>query len=230
MKDILFLSSKYKMKYLHQDSGEELKVQIYRENGKRKAARIFYWVDEKWVTRTHTPEFREYRKEVRSCEKAFLLNIKDAMKSRQKKLRAGGRFLMGSNEFEETKYGCFDKIQAHYDEHLDRYGPYCPITGLEFTFDRPNNATGKGGGGQRNVTNLSHDRLINEIDYTRQNTLFTCNGWNMQRGNLSLGEMKFFMKENHFKKFAEILLERFPDKKYELTELENGAEHPQERR
>jgi len=38
------------------------------------------------------------------------------------------------------------------------------------------------------------------------------------------------MKENHFKKFAEILLERFPDKKYELTAIENGAEHPQERR
>jgi hypothetical protein len=31
------------MKYLHQDSGEELKVQIYRENGKRKAARIFFF-------------------------------------------------------------------------------------------------------------------------------------------------------------------------------------------
>jgi hypothetical protein len=83
------------------------------------------------------------------------------------------------------------------------------------------------------MTNLSHDRMLNEYHYTTQNMLFTCMGWNLQRRDFSLKDMSVLMREDFFKNYTKILVERFPEKQEEvdqLNELENGAEHPQERR
>jgi hypothetical protein len=83
------------------------------------------------------------------------------------------------------------------------------------------------------MTNLSHDRMLNEHHYTTQNMLFTCMGWNLQRRDFSLKDMSVLMREDFFKNYTKILVERFPEKQDEvdqLNELENGAEHPQERR
>ena len=78
-----------------------------------------------------------------------------------------------------------------------------------------------------NVTNLSGERLLNEQNYTKQNTLFTSVGWNLARRNFSLKDMSLLMRKDFFDRYMEILSERFPDQKYKIEELENRAEHPQ---
>ena len=134
---------------------------------------------------------------------------------------ARGRDLIGENEFEEG-YNCYDKLQAHYDEQIERYGPICPITHMEFTFNRTNEKKGQGKG-IINITNLSHDRMLNEKNYTKQNLLFTSVGWNLARRDFSLKDMSRLMRKDFFDRYMEILSERFPDQRYKINELKNGA-------
>jgi len=129
---------------------------------------------------------------------------------------AKGRFLTGDNEFEDKRARC-DKLQAHYDEQVERYGPICPITHMEFTFERNNGKVGRGNS-DRIITNLSNDRLLNEHHYTKQNLLFTSIGWNFCRGTFSVKDMSRLMRKDFFNRYVEILLERFPDKKYILND------------
>ena len=144
--------------------------------------------------------------------RTFLLKMKGNMKMKGKTSLGRGRFLTGDNEFQDEK-GCYDKLQAHYDEQIDIYGPICPITQREFTFIRNNEKTGCGGA-PRIITNLSNDRLLNEHHYTKQNLLFTSVGWNLTRVNFSIKDMSRLMRKDFFNRYMEILLERFPDKKY----------------
>ena len=65
------------------------------------------------------------------------------------------------------------------------------------------------------LTNISSDRILNHINYTKQNVLFTSAGWNLARGELSLSEMKTFLNKECVERYEEILMERFPDYKEE---------------
>ena len=89
-------------------------------------------------------------------------------------------------------------------------------------FERTNEKKGIGNG-LKNITNLSHDRMLNKHHYTKQNLLFTCSGWNLARRDFSLKDMSLLMREDYFKNYIRILLERFPDQKYKINELKNGA-------
>ena len=221
----------YKRQYIHPETREVLNNSQYLKKGVKKQGDIQYLVGGKWVSKDYVPEIRELETKRKSCLRGFFRHIKDKMSQKNKDSLAKGRDLIGENEFKD-EHGCYDKLQAHYDEQVERYGPICPITHMEFTFERNNKQVGAGNS-LLNITNLSHDRMLNEKNYTRQNTLFTCNGWNLARRNFSLKDMSLLMREDYFKNYIRILLERFPDKKYEveqLTELENGAEHPQEGR
>ena len=63
------------------------------------------------------------------------------------------------------------------------------------------------------ITNISADRILNHINYTKQNVLFTSAGWNIFRSGFSLSDMKIFLNKNHVERYEEILMERFPDYK-----------------
>ena len=218
----------YKRQYIHRETKEVLESSQYLKKGVKVYGDIRYFVGGKWVTRTYVPEIRESERKSTSCLRGFLRHIKKKMRQKNLEALAKGRDLIGENEFEDG-FGCYDKLQAHYDEQVERYGPICPITHMEFTFERTNEQTGTGNG-LLNVTNLSHDRLLNPNNYTKQNTLFTCNGWNLARRDFSLKDMSILMREDYFKRYCKILVERFPDQRYKINELENRAEHPQERR
>ena len=224
----LNLSKKYKIKYIHPKTGEVLKGCYYLEKRVKKKGSQYFLVNGEWVKENDVPEMRKWVKENGSSLRGFLIKLKRKMKEKNETSLAKGRDLIGENEFEDG-YNCYDKLQAHYDEQVERYGPICPITHMEFTFERPNEQTGTGNG-LINITNLSHDRMLNEKHYTKQNTLFTSAGWNLTRRNFSLKDMSLLMREDYFKRYCKILVERFPDQIYKINELENRAEHPQKRR
>ena len=224
----LNITKLYKCRYVHPKTGKILKGCTYLEKKIKKNGKRVYLINGEWVPRDHVPEYREYVRKNSSSLKGFIRHIKLKIVERQKLLTKKGKFLIGNNEFED-EHGCYDKLEAHYDEQIDRYGPICPITQREFTFIRNNEKTGYGGA-PRIMTNLSHDRLLNEQNYTKQNLLFTSAGWNLTRGNLSTEDMSFYMPKDFFYRYMEILRERFPDQKYKFNELENRAEHPQWRR
>ena len=209
---------KYKRQYLHRETREVLESSYYLKKGVKKQGDIQYLVGGKWVSKDYVPEIRELETKRKSCLRGFFRHIKDKMRQKNKEVLAKGRDLIGENEFKDGS-GCYDKLQAHYDEQIERYGPICPITHMEFTFERNNEQTGTGNG-LLNITNLSHDRMLNEKNYTRQNTLFTCNGWNLARRDFSLKDMSILMREDYFKRYCKILVERFPDQRYKINELE----------
>ena len=207
----------YKRQYLHRETREVLESSYYLKKGVKVTGYIQYLVGGKWVSKDYVPEIREVEKKNKSCLRGFFRHIKDKMNQKNKDSLAKGRDLIGENEFKD-EHGCYDKLQAHYDEQVERYGPICPITHMEFTFKRNNEQKGQGNG-LLNVTNLSHDRMLNEKNYTRQNTLFTSDGWNLARRNFSLKDMSLLMRENYFKRYCKILVERFPDQRYKINEL-----------
>ena len=222
------LTKTYPFRYVNQRTGEILNKSTYTDNGVLKYATNHYLFEGKWVPPGEIPVYREECQKRHSSLKGFFKNIKAQMVYKNKKFESQGRVLIGDNEFQDG-FNCYDKLQAHYDEQVARWGPVCPITLRKFTFERLNAKTGKGNS-TRIISNLSHDRLLNPNNYTKQNMLFTSAGWNLQRLDFSFRDMKQLMPKPFFIRYREILFERFPDRKYEFTELENGAEHPQERR
>ena len=226
IKSNLNLSKKYKTRYLNPLTKEILEKSRYLKNGKKQAGRLQFLIGDEWVTQDNVPEYREYIKERYSCFEGFLPKIKKRMVEGDTKFAK--KSLIGENEFDD-KRDCYDKIIVHYKEQVERYGPRCPITDLEFTFDRLNKKVGKGNG-TRSTSNISPDRLLNNIRYTKKNVLFTTTGWNLLRGDFSLEDMAIYIPKPFFENYVKILLERFPDQIYKINELENGAEHPQERR
>ena len=208
---------KYKRQYLHPETKEVLESSYYLKKGVKINGDIRYLVGGKWVSDNYVPEIRELEKKRMSSLRGFLIKIKRKMKEKNEESLAKGRDLIGENEFEDG-FNCYDKLQAHYDEQVERYGPICPITHMEFTFERNNEQTGTGNG-LLNVTNLSGDRLLNEQNYTKQNLLFTSVGWNLARRNFSLKDMSLLMREDYFKRYCKILVERFPDQRYKINEL-----------
>jgi len=214
---------KYERRYLHPETRELLERSQYLKKGVNRTGYTQYLVDNKWVTTTYVPEYRELDKKRASSLRAFLLKMKANIKMKGKVSSGKGRFLTGDNEFEDKK-ACCDKLQAHYDEQIERYGPICPITHMEFTFERNNEQVGRGNS-DGTITNLSNDRLLNEHHYTKQNLLFTSIGWNFTRGTFSIKDMSRLMRKDFFDRYMEILLERFPDKKYILNgEFEKDGE------
>lgn len=220
------LTKTYPYRYVHQRTGEILDKSTYMDNGVFKYATNHYLFEGKWVTSVNIPVYREECQKRHSTLRGFFKGIKAQMVFKNKNLESKGRYLIGDNEFQDG-FNCYDKLQAHYDEHVERYGPVCPITLRKFTFERPNAQTGKGNS-TRIIANLSHDRLLNPNNYTKQNMLFTSVGWNLQRLDFSFRNMKRLMPKPFFIRYRTILFERFPDRKYEFIELENGVEHPQE--
>jgi len=208
-----WFAKKYPSRHKHPDTGAVLKGSQYIKNGKMKTGVYELFINNEWVRACDVPEKREWKKKRESSLNGFLLYFKGKMVERDKK---HGKFLIGDNEFED-KYGCYDKILAHFNQQVERYGYRCPITDLEFTTVRPNNKNYKGRRREKKMllTNISSDRILNHINYTKQNVLFTSAGWNLARGELSLSEMKTFLNKECVERYEEILMERFPDYKEE---------------
>ena len=207
------IAKSYTTRYVHPKTGAVLKKSTYIKNEKKTRGLLMYFINNKWVKEEDVPERREWRRKKQSSLEGFLLYFKGAMAEKE---RLRGNFLIGDNEFEQKK-NHYDKISAHFNEQVERYGYRCPITDLEFTTIRNHNTHYDGIRREVKIiiTNMSADRILNHIHYTKQNVLFTSSGWNISRGDLSLSDMRILLNKNHVKRYEEILRERFPDYKEE---------------
>ena len=205
------LIKKYKTRYLHPDTGAVLKGSQYIKNGKIHSGAYEFFINNEWISACDVPENRELRKKRESSLEGFFLYFKKKMVEKEK---IRGKLLIGDNEFKD-KYGCCDKIRAHFNKQVEQYGYRCPITDLEFTTIRNNNEhyDGRTREEKKLITNISADRILNHIHYTKQNVLFTSGGWNIARSDFSLSDMKILLNKNHVERYEKILMERFPDYK-----------------
>jgi len=177
-----------------------------------------YKVNGVWVSRNLVPERREYEQNYNSTLERFISRSKHKMEARDKKWMGQGKHIIGENEFLEKETS--NKLMNHYKKQIERYGEVCPITLVKFTTIRTYKLKkDKINSVERYTTfsNLSPDRIINNINYTEQNTLFTAAGWNIARGELSLEDFKYLFKDEIIERFKKILIERFPDQAYKYV-------------
>ena len=178
-----------------------------------------YMVDGVWTKRNNVPERRVYEQNFNSTLKRFISRSKNKMGEKNRNWIGQGKHIIGENEFLE-KRTC-NKLMNHYKKQIERYGEVCPITLIKFTTMKTHRLKkDKINSMERYIifSNLSPDRIINNINYTEQNTLFTAAGWNVARGELELEEFKYLFKDEIIKRYKKILIERFPDQGYKDDE------------
>jgi len=178
-----------------------------------------YMVNGVWTKRNNVPERREYERKHGSSLERFISKAKHKMGERNKKWTRQKKCLLGENEFLEKETS--NKLMNHYKKQIERYGEVCPITLIKFTTSRPFEfKEDRMYTMEKHIlfSNLSTDRILNNINYTKQNTLFTAAGWNVARGELELEEFKYLFKDEIIKRYKKILIERFPDQGYKDDE------------
>ena len=173
-----------------------------------------YKVNGVWVSRNLVPERREYEQNYNSTLERFISRSKHKMEARDKKWIEGGKYIIGENEFLEER--TCNKLMNHYKKQIEKYGEVCPITLVKFTTIRTYEKRKERKNMEKQIffSNLSPDRILNNINYTKQNTLFTTAGWNVARGELPLAEFKYLFKDEIIERYKKILIERFPDQGY----------------
>ena len=176
-----------------------------------------YMVDGVWTKRSNVPERREYERKHGSSLERFISKAKHKMGERNKKWTRQKKCLLGENEFLEKETS--NKLMNHYKKQIERYGDRCPITLVKFTTIRSYKKMKERTNMEKHIlfSNLSPDRIINNINYTEQNTLFTAAGWNIARGELALKDFKDLFKDEIIERFKKILIERFPDQTYKYV-------------
>ena len=177
-----------------------------------------YLVNGVWTKRNNVPERREYEQKNNSTLKRFISKSKHKMGEKNRNWIEQGKYIIGENEFVEKETS--NKLMNHYKKQIERYGNICPITLIEFTTMRTYKLKkDKINSVERYTTfsNLSPDRIINNINYTKQNTLFTAAGWNIARGELVLEDFKYLFKDEIIERFKKILIESFPDQAYKYV-------------
>jgi len=227
-------TGKHPIRYTHPITGVVSSQSWYiNEEGIRKnitSKYMEYQVEGKWVTRKLVPHLREYNQKYYNSKKGFMLKIHGSMTRKVKDRLKQGKILHGEFEFKDDRRGRCDKLLEAFDKQVARYGYKCPMTHIPFTMSRPIDLRDINNYHGGIYSNVSADRIFNPIEYTEQNTIFTSLLWNLKKGTSSIEELKFIFMPEVLTRYKEIVIERFPDQMYKINELENGAEHPQERR
>ena len=199
----------YKIRYVHIKTGLVLKESSYLEGGKRIAGRAQYLYNSEWVYKEELPIERQNRRLRESSLKFFMLKFKQSMKSVNTVWRKKGRKPLGVNEFED-KWNCADKVKEQFSKQVEKYGYKCPITHIDFTTIRKQERKHRT---RHIISNISADRLVDHINYTKQNVLFTSVGWNIARQNFSLEDMEKLFPSEFAERYKKIMIERFPNTK-----------------
>ena len=227
-------SGKHPIRYTHPITGVVSTQSMYiNEEGIRKhisSKYMEYQVEGKWVKSKLVPHLREYSIKYYNSKKGFMLKIYGTMTRKVKERLKQGKILHGEFEFKDDRRGRCDKLLEAFDKQVARYGYKCPMTHIPFTMSKPNDLRDINNHHCGVYSNVSADRIFNPIEYTEQNTIFTSQLWNLKKGTSSIEELKFIFMPEVLTRYKKIVIERFPDQIYKIKELENGAEHPQERR
>ena len=113
----------------------------------------------------------------------------------------------------EVEFESWKELLEHWHQQQAIYGMRCPITGDLMTTIRKME---KGNQGVRTRTNISPDRLLSSIDYTKQNVLFVTVEWNLAKGSLKGYRVHHLFNSQIADNYLKILRERFPGMEYEM--------------
>ena len=205
----LDISLLYKIRYVHIKTALVLNASTYLENGKKIKGRAQYLYNSQWVYKEELPVERQHRSARESSLKFFMSKIKESMRTANKRWKKQGRKPLGVNEFED-KWNCADKVTEHFSKQVEKYGYKCPITHIDFTTIRKQERKHRT---RHIISNISADRLVDHINYTKQNVLFTSVGWNIARQNFSLEDMEKLFPSEFAERYKKIMIERFPNTK-----------------
>ena len=186
------------------------------EQGIKKSSKKDYKINGDWVKPGYAPHSRENAKKILNSKKGYFCKMLNRINERENDRRKQGRFMQGENGFfRDDRPGRCDKLMAHFDEQVERYGYKCPITHIPFTMNVPyqifdiNNQV-------KTFSNVSPDRIFNHIDYTKQNLIFTSQLWNLTKQERPISEIMLVIKPELIERYKAIVMERFPDQKYVL--------------
>ena len=154
-------------------------------------------VNGSWIQREDVPERRQYLATRFSMEPSYFNKMFNKMKGSHRKI-----------EFESWK-----ELLEHWHRQKAIYEMRCPITGDLMTTIRKME---KGNTGARTRTNISPDRLLSSMDYTKQNVLFVTVEWNLAKGSLKGHRVHHLFNSQIADNYLKILRERFPGMEYEM--------------
>jgi len=220
------------------------------EQGRKKQSSAYKFLDNgEWVTSRNAPHNRETLRKYSNTKRGYMVALHRITRNRLKKRIEKGREILGENELldfpndlmtpgkpnsggaptNENKPKIAREFIKNFDEQVARYGDKCPLTHIPFTMFS-NNKKFDINDQTKTFSNVSPDRIFNHIGYSKQNTIFTSQLWNLTKAERSLSELQIMFKPEIMERYIAIILERFPDQRYKINELRHGAEHPQERR
>ena len=212
-------SGKYSIRYTNPTTGVVSSQSWYLDEQSKKQSISTryreYLINNKWVKPHFAPHIRNGQRKNLNTKKGFMLNVLKHMKEGMKKRVEKGREIQGVNEFIDNRRGRCDKFMAHFDEQVERYGYKSPITHIPYTmnilnqkFDINNQV--------RTFSNISPDRIFNNINYTKQNLIFTSQLWNLTKQERPISEIMLVIKPEIIERYKAIVIERFPDQEYVL--------------
>jgi len=212
-------SGKYSIRYTNPTTGVVSSQSWYLDEQSKKqpiSTRYReYLINNKWVKPHFAPHIRNGQRKNLNTKKGFMLKVLKRMKESTKKRVEKGREIQGVNEFIDNRRGRCDKFMAHFDEQVERYGYKCPLTHIPFTMEVPNDLYDINSQ-IKTFTNVSPDRIFNNIDYTEQNLIFTSQLWNLTKRDTPISKMMLIFKPEIMERYKAIVAERFPDQKYVL--------------
>ena len=214
------------------------------EQGRKKASSAYKFLDNgEWVTSRNASHNRETLRKYHNTKRGYLVTLHRITRNRLKKRIEKGREVLGENELMDFPKDIMNSLRSgsptkehkpkialefikNFDEQVARYGYKCPLTHIPFTMFS-NNKKFDINDQTKTFSNVSPDRIFNHIGYSKQNTIFTSQLWNLTKAERPIPELELILKTEIMERYKAIVVERFPDQKYKFNELENGAEHPQ---
>ncbi len=194
--------------------------QYINEQGIKKKMpthKMEYKINGGWVKNSEAPHNRKIQRNFSNSKKGYFCKKLNEINSREKKWKKQGRFLLGDHEFKDDRWGRCDKLMEAFDEQVERYGYKCPITLIPFTmgtaykkFDINNQI--------KTFSNISPDRIFNHTRYTKQNTIFTSQLWNLKKDESPMEHLELALNPEWMKRYKAIVMERFPDQEYALRD------------
>jgi len=141
----------------------------YQENRKRVIKQVLEW------RKNNTEKYEETTKKRLNSEKGYLNAMWQDIKSSSK-----------HNSFKD-----FDDFFDHWLKQKKIHGMKCPATDVEMTTKALFNEKGKI---HRCGTNLSKDRILSSMGYSRQNLIFTCWDYNSAKNAMTPKMAKAYLK------------------------------------
>ena len=184
-------------------SAEERKKEYdkkwYQENRERTIRRQkdYYQRTRECRLETQRKYYENNREKVIRDAAQWKINNKERFKKSLKKhfnSERGYFRTMWETTKRSSKHNSFKDFDDFFDHWLEQkkiHGMKCPATGVEMTTKKFFNIKGEM---KRCKTNISKDRILNSMGYSRQNLIFTCWQYNSDKNAMTPKMAKAYLK------------------------------------